>query len=512
MIKSIIYSIMWLFFILCTIYSKFITTFLVFVSILFFYFVKLAINPTSSNQSRGECHQYIKDTIFSTEESQKWPISDIQHSILKFPRFFSNFPSQFPKILCISLLFLRLLFSQFYLEQDFQKLWCRHSGQEIDVTFFWSVLKNTKSKIPSFSTSHWIFQIKWFLTSEQKSTILNSSTLTLNWKVQCLWPTTIIPFTRESLMIANWNRGVITKIYSLTPTTQPQYHQISHLLNFPHQVPNPQSLVPDSRTSWILRWILLWDTSLMPRETYQLFLDSGLVHLVSASWWNILILIQIGAALFFFIPIHYRKYIFAILVCIYFLIVWENLSFTRAVLAFWITTFLVPSWYWRNRKTIFFTVLLLFTLYNPLLIISSWWLLLSASGVWWLLHIPPHFQKHKILWFILPSLFAYIALLWPLLLLTQHINLISIPLSILAQWLTTAIIFTSPLTFTMFTYVVQVLIDMLYRLAYWWSVYGVFIATDSYSTSIALAVRIISWLLLHISYTYFHKKYLLDYR
>ncbi len=416
----------------------------------------------------------------------------------------------------IFFLFLRLLISQFYLDQDFQKIWCRQNGQEIDVTFFWSLSQNTDSKIPSFLTSNWIFQIKWFLTSEQKNLLFNSSFLTLNWKIQCLWPTIITPFTRESLMIAHGNRGVISKIYSLTTNNQlstPRLNPISQILSsFNSLFTIHSSLAPGWKTDWILRWILIWDTSQMTPETYQLFLDSGLVHLVSASWWNIMILIEIMTALCFFIQVRYRKYLFATIVCMYFLVVWENLSFTRAVVTFWITTFLIPVWYRRNRKTIFFAVLLLFALYNPLIVITSWWLLLSASGVWWLLHIPSHFQKHKLMAFILPSLFAYIGLLWPLFLLTYHINLLSIPLSIFAQWLTTIIIFASPLMLTMFTSVVQVLLDMLYRLAYRWSTYWVFIATDSHSTNIALAVRIISWLSLYILYTHFHKKHLTSLR
>ena len=507
---------LWLIFILCTIYNKFITTFLVFVFIYFFYFVKLAINSRWSDQYQGEHCINLKHQIYSREESQKAPIfKNYRPSIFQQQKFHISSFFTLKNILFFTL-FSRLLFSQFHLEQDFQKIWCRQNGQEIDVSFFGSAPQNTESKILSFKTNQWTFQIKWFLTPDQKQLLLTNSTqIALNWRIQCLWPTTISPFTRESLMIARWNRGVITKIYTLNPTNERLPRQKSNLfkhltfLNLSSQVPNPQSLVPASKTSWILRWILLWDTSFMPKDTYQLFLDSGLVHLVSASWWNILILIEIVTTFFFFATIRQRKYLFAISVAIYFFLVWENLSFARAVVAFWLTTYLVPSWYRRNRKKIFFTVLYLFALYNPLIIITSRGLLLSASGVWWLLHIPPHFQKNKILSFILPSLFAYIALLWPLFLLTQHINLISIPLSILAQWLTTAIIFISPLSLTMFTYVVQVLIDMLYRLAYRWSIYGVFIATDSHSTSIALAVRILSWLLLHISYTHFHKKHLL---
>lgn len=502
---------LWLIFIVCTIYSKLIITFLVFVVIYIFYFVKLALNSHSSDQYKGEYSKNTKHQIFSREESQKDPILKFYPPFV-FQSLISNVVSFFSlKNVFFFVLFSRLLFSQFHLEQDFQKIGCRQNWQEIDVSFFWSVPQNTESKILSFKTNQWIFPIKSFLTPDQKQLLLTNTTqVALHGKIQCLWPTTITPFTRESLMIARWNRGVITKIYTLTPNNKPLSYQTSTFFNLSSQIPNPQSLVPTTKTSWILRWILLWDTSNMSQDTYQLFLDSGLVHLVSASWWNILILIEIITALFFFTQIRYRKYIFAAIVALYFFIVWENLSFARAVVVFWITTFLVPTWYRRNRKTIFFTVLILFALYNPLIIITSWWLLLSASGVWWLLHIPPHFQKHKILSFILPSFFAYISLLWPLFLLTQHINLLSIPLSIIAQWLTTAIIFTSPLSFTMFTYVVQVLIDMLYHLAYRWSVYGVFIATDSHSTIIALAVRILSWLLLYISYTHFHKKHLLS--
>lgn len=517
MSKSIQNLLLWILFILCTIHNKLITTFLVLVVIYFFYFVKLAINSAWNDQSEGSQNWYIKQQTFFTKESQKRHIFENSWTSPKKSKISRIFTFQGSKMILIFLLFFRLLFFQLHLDEDYKKIWCRQNGQEIDVTLFWYVPENNESKILMLKTEHWLFHIKWFLMPDQKEMLSNSSFLTFTWKIQCLWPRTIIPFTRESLMIARWNRGVITKISSLTSKNQlsipPESFNSSVFSRFNSLVTSHQSLVTDWQTDWILRWILIWDTSSMTPETYQLFLDSWLIHLISASWGNILLLIEIVAALCFFIQIRYRKHLFALIVLLYFILVWDNLSFIRAVMAFLITIFLIPSWHWRSRKTVFFMVLILFAFYNPLIIITSWWLLLSASGVWGLMHIPWCFQKHKIVSIILPSLFAYIALLGPLFLLTQHINLLSIPLSILAQWLTTAIIFVSPLLFSIhLSFIVQFLLDMLYRLAYRWSIYWIFIATDSHSTIIALTVRIISWLSLHIIYTYFHKKYLTSLR
>lgn len=487
--KSILFFTLSFSFILCTIESKLITTFLFLLSILFLYFVKLYQKPKEVDTIQGVV---------------------IKHS--KAHSFYTKTPS-FLHIFLIIALFTRLWIFQYKIESDYTKIWCRHLGQEIDILTSWYILENSSSAKPIFFSQYWNFSLNAFLTPDQKQLLLSRSILNLHWKVECLWPWRIIPFTKESLQLSKWNRGVVTKVTSLSATAE--------------SVPNPwfmaiiadklsTSLLPvdswiNTPTAWIQRWILLWDTSLMNHDTYQLFLDSWLVHLVSASWWNILILIQITTALFFFLPIRYRKYLFAWSVAFYFMLVWENISFARAVISFGIITFCIPKWCFHDRKRIFIAVIYILLYINPLYVISSRWLILSASWVRWLLHTPQH--RSKIASILLPSLFANIALLGPLFLLIQHINIITLPLGIVASFITTCIVVSSPLTlFTHFSFIPQFFIDILYRLAYRWSTYWVFLSTPSHSTGIALAVRIISWLWLSLSYTHFHTKYLLSLR
>lgn len=382
--------------------------------------------------------------------------------------------------LLLIVLMIRLAIFQHGVTLDYTYLWCRHSGQEIDITLDWIVLPTTPTKY-TFSWKFWSLLIDTYVSSEQKLLIDSHKKISLVATIYCLWPWSLLPYSYESHLFSLGVRGVISKIYSMNqtfPTSTPNH--ISTLLP-----KNPQfiNILPSANRVWplytspsltsntfpILAWIIWWDTTWLPKSTYRDFIDSWLVHLISASWWNIIMVLVLSSYVLFFVPIRYRKYIQIILVMLYAYGVGENISFLRALLAYLCVKLLIPPWFKPYKYFIVITSILCLFLYNPILLIASWWLLLSVAWVFWLTYVPHIFPyQHKpILSQLIASCIAMFTLTWPLLLLTWKINILSPFLTILASPLISCIFFSYIVyIFFWYTWAVVYLVWLLEKLAH----------------------------------------------
>lgn len=194
-----------------------------------------------------------------------------------------------------------------------------------------------------------------------------------------------------------------------------------------------------ARFQGIPEWVLLWITDSIPKDLYQSFLDSGLVYLVAASGGNIAFLTVLLWVLLLVIPTKVRKRAQVGGVLSYGFALRSNVALQRAVLSSLFASILS----WKGRKISSTNLLLIIvvfcSLYNPYLLVTSRWFILSVAGVRGIFHIPTNLQKLAVLRNIAPAVRAFLALLGPLLLLTQKVNFLTIVASVPA-WLITMII------------------------------------------------------------------------
>ena len=240
------------------------------------------------------------------------------------------------------LIFLRLFFFQYNFSEDIKKLDCWQNRQDIDshysnqITLSWTLYKNTSNKNFTIHTLFW----KFTLTSYTPIHYEDWSIIAIQWTITC-FHSPIIPFSYESLLIARWYRGVI----QLENTTLLSSNKHPLSISFPH-------VALDSKSDWIPEWIIFWDTSFLSSSLYNLFLDSGLVYLISASWWNIALLITLVTYIFFFLPYTYRRGVLFICILLYSYVLGENLASLRAFLTYTISQLVFPKKYYISSLRI----------------------------------------------------------------------------------------------------------------------------------------------------------------
>lgn len=405
----------------------------------------------------------------------------------------------------VIVLFARLLYVQYHNQKNYNEIWCRQNWQYIDIAIKWILSQSPNTFYPLLQTPLWKFRIQSFLDVHLRTSIKQGSQIyvQMHWSMRCVWLWKLVPFSMESWLVRLWIRGVIEKIYVIENIWEYPSHNtvISISKNFLLSSTANTTITPS--TQWILPWILLWDTSLMNKTTYDYFLQSWLVHLVSASWWNIMLIITIVTYIFIYVPIRYRKYLFLVVVSAYTCIMWENISFLRAFYSF-VLLYIIPSWYMISRVRILLATVYILYVYNPYICISSWWFLLSIGGVYWLLFITPQIRTSRLLHIIAPTFLATLSLRWPLLYLTSTINIVTIPLSLLAIPLVQCIIIIFFVSFIPGVhYLVEWWLVLLYTLAKYGSLHWLFITFQSslwlYSI---IAIRICTRILLPIMYYY----------
>lgn len=230
-----------------------------------------------------------------------------------------------------------------------------------------------------------------------------------------------------------------------------------------------------SRYQGIPEGVLLWVTDGIPKGLYQTFLDSGLVYLVAASGGNIAFLTMLLGVVLFVFPRKKRATFQSLGVLTYGYALRSNMALQRAVLSAIVGSFLAKWGRKIDSQNLLLLVVVLCSLYNPYLLISSWWFVLSVAGVRGILHIPQYLNTRAILRSIAPAVRAFAALLWPLLLLTQKINFLTIVASVPAGFLTMIITYVSLIVLVL-GWKIVFLSDVLFFLIKWLSFLTHFVA------------------------------------
>jgi competence protein ComEC len=136
--------------------------------------------------------------------------------------------------------------------------------------------------------------------------------------------------------------------------------------------------------AWLLLGMIIGDISLLSKVEYQQFIDSGLVHMLVVSGWNILLVIVFLNAVLFFIPLYPRTIIIILWIIAYALVCWMDSSILRAVIMWVISLISIFPWRFVNKRRILGITYIIMLLINPYYLVYDLGFLLSFSAILWL--------------------------------------------------------------------------------------------------------------------------------
>lgn len=138
--------------------------------------------------------------------------------------------------------------------------------------------------------------------------------------------------------------------------------------------------------------MLIGDRSEIPKDKYDEFIRSGLVHIIAVSWGNILMLVIFLSAVLFFVPFYMRNFIILSFVILYSLICGMDSSVIRAALMWWLS--LLALFRGREvqiRRWLAIACIIMLVI-NPYFLVYDVWFMLSFAAIFWLLFM----QKYSI--------------------------------------------------------------------------------------------------------------------
>jgi ComEC/Rec2-related protein len=253
------------------------------------------------------------------------------------------------------------------------------------------------------------------------------------------------------------------------------------------------------RTQWLVAGMLIGDRSLMSDNDYQLFIDSGIVHIIAVSWWNIVMLVLFLQLILFRLPFYLRIGLIIPCIIVYALICGLDASVLRATIMgslSLIALFRGKQTMVRRSLSIAYVVMLLI---NPLFLVYDLGFIFSFSAVigivyigQWTNHI--RFDGNSMYrWltrvlhdYVFPSIGASMTVVPFLLFFTGKFNLTSIIANILVVPLTPVIMIGGAVT-TAFQWTllgsqlasaITRWVDYIYWIAYRTQQYAVYVLTD----------------------------------
>lgn len=275
---------------------------------------------------------------------------------------------------------------------------------------------------------------------------------------------------------------------------------------------------------WLMLGMVVWDRSLMPKDDYDGFIESGLVHLIAVSGGNIsMIVIFIGLVLFF-LPYYIRIGVILVSIILYSLVCGLDSSVFRAMIMWWLTIFAIYTGRVVDGFRVLGLALFVMLLYNPYFLIYDMWFVLSFMATLGIMIIVKldltnrigFLSRYKIIryiWsnYIIPSIWAVFGIL-PVLLfynsqynLTWFVwNLIVVPIvPIVMVWGIVVWLFSDILSWDIFDIFLQILI---YLLKYIYSIselinqFALYISVDGLITKLFVICLVWwgMWRLYHI--------------
>lgn len=153
-----------------------------------------------------------------------------------------------------------------------------------------------------------------------------------------------------------------------------------------------------NKISWLLLWMLIGDRSQIPKDDYQWFISSWLVHIIAVSGGNIVMIVVFLWAALFFLPFYIRSGVILLTIVFYWLLCGMDSSVLRAVITWWLSLLALfrgkEVHIWRLLAIAFVGMLLI----NPYYLVYDVWFIMSLCAIIWIIYIGKIWQrseKHK---------------------------------------------------------------------------------------------------------------------
>lgn len=253
------------------------------------------------------------------------------------------------------------------------------------------------------------------------------------------------------------------------------------------------------RAQWLVLGMLIGDRSFVSDDDYQLFIDSGIVHIIAVSGWNIVMLVLFLQLILFWLPF-YTRIIFVIpCIIIYALLCGLDASVLRATIMWSLSLIAL----FRGKQTMvrrsLFIAYIVMLLINPFFLVYDLGFIFSFAAVigivyigQWTKHI--RFDGNSIYrWltrilhdYVFPSIGASMMVIPFLLFFTGKFNLTSIvanifivpltPVIMIGGWITTVLQWTS--IGLLLAKGIGRWVDYIYWIAQFAQEYAIYIITD----------------------------------
>lgn len=248
---------------------------------------------------------------------------------------------------------------KYTLQLDDQSQWIYYSKRDYDL---WDQIMTFSTYKPWYTGDMW--HTSWKSLTWSRPTIITSGReyhfdynkyQLMKWLQGTLYETQAIP-----LWIDQW--GVLLR---RKKTLQ---HQIIDTYG-------------SNRITALILGMLIGDKSLLTKSDYQQFIDTGLVHMIAVSGWNIAILSWFLMIILFFLPYYIRITVIAIVVVVYCLICGMDSSVMRAMVMWLLSIGALMM----GRLTAIWKILsltwIMMLLYNPYFLIYDLWFCFSFWAV-----------------------------------------------------------------------------------------------------------------------------------
>lgn len=153
-----------------------------------------------------------------------------------------------------------------------------------------------------------------------------------------------------------------------------------------------------NKITGLILWMLIGDRSQIPKDDYQWFINSWLVHIIAVSGGNIVMIVVFLWAILFFLPFYIRSGVILLTIIFYWLLCGMDSSVLRAVITWWLSLLAlfrgreVPIW--RLLAIAFVGMLLI----NPYYLVYDVWFIMSFCAVIWIIYIGKIWQRPKEEW------------------------------------------------------------------------------------------------------------------
>lgn len=300
-----------------------------------------------------------------------------------------------------------------------------------------------------------------------------------------------------------WSLSIITS-KNLYQTTDSIIYKIRNQIS--HTI---QSVFQKKNTIWLILWLIVWNRSMIDKDTNTDFINSWLVHILAVSGGNIVMLIMFLSFVLFWLPYYVRMWVIAIWVIIYGVICGWDSSVIRAVIMALIGIISIFAGRAVDTWRIIAVTYIIMLIVNPYMLTYDMWFLLSFSAICGLVLFDFREYMHSrrrypIKEYIAPSIAANLGVLPVLILASGQINLLWIlanfvVLPILPFVLFGAIILISIFFMNiwfinnLFIYIIDSLTSWIFYVSDWVAIHGLYIYFDTAISKIIIVLFCISW-------------------